>query len=453
MRSIGLATGIVIIAGILNLTAVAADPAPPKGFTSLFNGKDLSGWHGWPIHSKGYDPYEIRKLSAEERQKLFAQWTEEAKAHWKVDNGELVHDGKDSKMSLATDEEFADAEFLIEYKIAPRADSGIYLKATPQVQVWDPENPDPNQKKYGVEKGSGGLWNNTIHKEGKDPLVRADKPAGEWNKFRLIIIGDYVTVYLNDKLVVDHCQLDNFWDRNSPNPRPLPSPASLLLQAHPPGEVRWRNLFVRKIPPEEANEFLRKKAGTSFRPIFDGQSLTGWAGSVNNYEVIDGAITCKAKKGGVLFTEERFSDFVIHFEYKVPPGGNNGLAIRYPGSGHAGTQGMCEIQILDDDHPKYAKLDPRQFNGSAYGMVAAHRGYQRPAGEWNFMQVTVKGPTIRVELNGSPILQTNLSTITEFKDHQPHPGKDRTEGHFGFCGHGDPVSFRHLQIRRLDASN
>ena len=451
MRRISLAAGIAMIAVLHNLTAGAADPVPPKGFTSLFNGKDLTGWHGWPVHAKGYGPYEIQKLAAEEKAKLFHDWTEEARVHWKVENGELVHDGKDGKMSLATDEEFADAEFLIEYKITPNADSGVYLKATPQVQVWDPNN--PTQKNLGVEKGSGGLWNNSTHKEGKDPLVRADKPAGEWNKFRLIIIGDYVTVYLNDKLVVDHCKLDNFWDRGSKNPKPLPSPASLLLQAHPPGEVRWRNLFARKIPPEEANEFLRKKAGTGFRPLFDGKSLAGWRGAVDNYEVIDGAITCKPKKGGVLFTEDRFADFVIHFEYKVPAGGNNGLALRYPGSGHAATLGMCEIQILDDDHPKYAKLDPRQFNGSAYGMAASHRGFQRTPGEWNFMQVTVKGPTIQVELNGSQILYTDISTITKFKDNQPHPGKDRTEGHFGFCGHNDPVAFRNLMIRSLDTTN
>jgi hypothetical protein len=112
---------------------------------------------------------------------------------------------------------------------------------------------------------------------------------------------------------------------------------------------------------------------------------------------------------------------------------------------------MCELQILDDDHPRYAtKLDPRQFNGSPYGMAAAKRGYGRPAGEWNFMLVTVRGPTIRVELNGTGILDTDLSQVTAFKDNRPHPGKDLTEGHFGFCGHNDPVAFRNVAIKPLE---
>ena len=99
----------------------------------------------------------------------------------------------------------------------------------------------------------------------------------------------------------------------------------------------------------------------------------------------------------------------------------------------------------------YAKLDPRQFNLSAYGMVAAHRGYLRPVGEWNFAEVTVKGPTLVCELNGTRVLDADLSKVTEFKDKTPHPGKDRTSGHFGFAGHNDPVAFRGIEIKPLAA--
>ena len=110
---------------------------------------------------------------------------------------------------------------------------------------------------------------------------------------------------------------------------------------------------------------------------------------------------------------------------------------------------MCELQILDDDHPNYAKLDPRQFNGSAYGMIAARRGYLRPAGEWNFLEVTVRGPTIRVELNGTRIVDGDLSQVTEFMAKSQHPGKDRAAGHFGFAGHSDPVAFRNIRIKSM----
>ena len=133
----------------------------------------------------------------------------------------------------------------------------------------------------------------------------------------------------------------------------------------------------------------------------------------------------------------------------MPPGGNNGLAIRYPGTGDGAYTGMCELQVLDTEHQNYTKIDPRQTHGSAYGMVAAHRGYLRPTGQWNFQQVTVKGSTIKVELNGVTILDTDLSKITEYLANSPHPGKERTRGFFGFAGHNDPVEFRAIAIKPL----
>jgi hypothetical protein len=110
---------------------------------------------------------------------------------------------------------------------------------------------------------------------------------------------------------------------------------------------------------------------------------------------------------------------------------------------------MCELQVLDDSAPQYAKLDPRQYHGSAYGMVPAHRGYQRPVGKWNYQEVTVIGSKIKVELNGTVILDCDLSQVKEFMNNSPHPGKDRTSGHFGFAGHNDPVMFRNIAIKRL----
>jgi hypothetical protein len=110
---------------------------------------------------------------------------------------------------------------------------------------------------------------------------------------------------------------------------------------------------------------------------------------------------------------------------------------------------MCEVQVLDDTAEMYAKLDPRQYHGSAYGMVPAYRGYLRPVGQWNYEEVTVAGPRVKVELNGSVILDADLSQVTEFKDGAPPPGKDRTSGYFGFAGHNDPVMFRNVAIKRL----
>jgi len=260
------------------------------------------------------------------------------------------------------------------------------------------------------------------------------------------LVGERTTVYLNDKLVVDHARMENYWDRK----QPLPKTGPILLQTHG-GEIRWRNVSVREIPPAEANDILRKHDAKGFERVFNGKDFTGWAGPTDQYEVADGAIVCRPKKGGNIYTKEEYGDFVARVEYKLPPGGNNGLAIRYPGTGQPSLVAMCEVQILDDTSPKYEKLDPRQYNGSVYGMIPAHRGYLRPVGEWNFMEVTVKGPTIRVELNGTRIVDGDVSKVTEFMGGKKHPGKDRPRGHFGFAGHNDPVAFRNIEIKKLGA--
>ncbi len=430
------------------LLALVASPVlaaePPKGFAPLFNEKDLAGWHGWAIHEKGGSPADLAKLAPEEGAKKIEAWTADAKKHWSVQNGELVNDGKGAY--LATEKEYGDIELLIEYKTVAGADSGIYLRNTPQVQIWDSNQKfNPKNPTRRPHLGSGGLFNNTPDSPGRDPLVLADRPFGEWNTFRILQVGERTTVYLNDKLVADFARMENFWDRKSP----LPKTGKILLQTHG-GEIRWRNLAVREIPSKEANDLLAKHAASGFQNVFNGKDFTGWEGPLENYEVVDGAIVCKPKKGGNIYTTAEFADHVIRLEYKLPAGGNNGLAIRYPGKGvHAATEALCELQILDDTHPKYAKLDPRQFNCSAYGMVAAHRGYLRPVGEWNFLEVTAKGPTLRAELNGTRILDTDLSKVTEFKDKRPHPGKDNKKGHFGFAGHNDPVAFRNIQIKPI----
>lgn len=189
-----------------------------------------------------------------------------------------------------------------------------------------------------------------------------------------------------------------------------------------------------------------------FKSVFNGKDFEGWAGPVENYEVVDGAIQCKKGKGGTIHTKEEYGNFVVRLEFKVPPGGNNGLAIRYPGKGDTAYVGMCELQVLDDTAEKYAKLDPRQYHGSAYGMVAAKRGAQKPVGEWNQQEVTVKGSTIKVVLNGQVILDADLSKEDpeKFMGKSKHPGLALTKGFFGFAGHGDAVAFRNISIKRLD---
>lgn len=412
--------------------------SPPEGFVALFNGQDLSGWHGMQT----MDPRKMPAPDSEDYAALREKHAKETEAHWTVADGAIVNDGKGPY--LTTDKWYGDIELYIDYKTVPRADSGIYLRATPQIQIWD----YTDQGKFGIgaDKGSGGLWNNSAGAKGKDPLVLADKPFGQWNRFRIRQVGDKTSVWLNGKMIVDHATMENYWDKSRQTP--LIAKGPIQLQTHG-GEIQWRNIFVREIGAEEANKILRQ-SDEGFTSLFDGKSLDGWAGPLENYEVVDGTIQCKKGKGGTIHTKDEYQDFVARMEFKLPPGGNNGLAIRYPGSGDTAYVGMCELQVLDNDAPKYAKLDKRQYHGSAYGMVAAHRGFQRPVGEWNYQQVTVKGSTIKVELNGYTILNADLSKVTDYMGNRPHPGKTRESGYFGFAGHSDPVQYRNVSIKRLD---
>ncbi len=430
----------VLLFPLILVVVLVAGPAvaqsPPAGFEAIFDGETLDGWHGRPHFS----PIKLAQMSQEEREAKEKEWMADARQHWTVENGELVNDGHGAY--LVTNRNYRDYELMLEYKTVARADSGIYLKGTPQVQIWD--YTDPGKFGLGADLGSGGLWNNSKGAAGKDPFVLADKRFGQWNQFHVRQIGARTTVTLNGMLVVDNAIMENFWDRQSP----LFAEGPIELQTHG-GEIRWRNIWVRELSPEQANAALREHQGQAFKSLFNGEDLSGWQASVENYEVVDGAIRCKKGKGGMLLTENEYANFIARLEFRLPPHGNNGLAIRSSGKGDPAYAAMCELQVLDSEHPGYASLDDRQYHGSAYGMVAAKRGFLREAGQWNFQEVTVNGSKIKVELNGSVILDTDLSKVTEYMGGKPHPGKDRTSGFFGFAGHGDAVEFRNVAIKEL----
>ena len=424
---------------VLLAPTVRATITPPPGFTALYNGRDLTGWRGGDT----YDHRQWLALPETERAKLETDWTADMRQHWRAEGDELVNDGLGKYATTVRN--YGDFELLVDYKTVPLADSGIYLRGCPQVQIWD----YTEQAKFnlGANLGSGGLWNNSPGAPGKDPLVKADHAFGEWNHFRIVMVGARVSVWLNEKLVVDHALMENYYDRT----KPVPARGPIELQTHG-GEIRWRNLFIRDIDAAEANRLLSSRGeDATFKPIFNGKDFTGWAGAVDSYAITDGAIVCRPKQGGTLYTQEQFADFVARLEFKLPPGGNNGLALRYPGTGDPAYAGMTECQVLDDHYEQVTgqAIDPRQAHGSAYGMIAAARGYQHATGEWNFEEVTVRGSTIRVELNGTVILDGDLAKVTAFLSNHEHPGKDRTSGAFGFAGHDDPVAFRAIRVKLL----
>ena len=211
------------------------DEPVPQGFSALFNGRDLSGWQG-----RGHeDPKKWAALDEETRRKKQATDNANLHDHWRVEDGIIINDGQG--VFLTTEKDYGDFELLLDWRMVhPGSDSGIYLRGCPQIQIWDPNN--PKEKKNGAEYGSGAMWNNNPESEGRFPLVRADNPIGEWNRLKIRMQKDRVTVYLNGKLVVDNAVMHNYFDRESPMfPR-----GPIQVQTHG-GEMQFRNIYLREL--------------------------------------------------------------------------------------------------------------------------------------------------------------------------------------------------------------
>jgi len=414
---------------------------PPKGFKALFNGEDLSGWKGLVG-----DPKSRAQMSEAELRAKQVKADEDMRAHWKVEDGALVFDG--GGHSLCTDKDYGDFEMLVDWKIEKGGDSGIYLRGSPQVQIWDTARVGS-----GAQVGSGGLYNN--QKNPSKPLTVADKPVGEWNRFRIIMVGDKVTVFLNDVLVVNYVVMENYWERD----KPIYPKGQIELQSHG-SKLYFRNVFIREIPKimraKEPNTLTEKEAGDGFKLLFNGMDTTGWQGNTKGYVVEDGMIVVKPELGGGnLYTAKEYGNFIMRFEFKLTPGANNGLGIRTPLTGDAAYVGM-ELQILDNTSPKYKSLRDYQYHGSIYGVVPAKVGYLKPGrpwpeGEWNYEEVIARGKKITVRLNGSTIVDADISEENVDKEvFAKHPGLKNEKGYIAFCGHGDKLAFRNLRIKELD---
>jgi hypothetical protein len=208
------------------------DNTPPEGFVAAFNGKDLTGWKGLLDPRKNLDnPFNRAKLAPEELAAAQKEADDNMRAHWSVQDGTLVFDGKGRNLCTAKD--YGDFEMWVDWKISAKGDSGIYLRGSPQVQIWDLSNAN-------ASVGSGGLYNNK--KNPSKPLAVADNPVGEWNTFWIKMVGDKVWVKLNDKLVVDGVTLENYWDYS----KPIFPAGDIQLQNH--GNTLWfKNIYIKEL--------------------------------------------------------------------------------------------------------------------------------------------------------------------------------------------------------------
>lgn len=410
------------------LTAMPAD----EGFKPMFNGKDLSGWQGLvenPVKRAKMKPAELAKKQIESDKKV--------PGNWSVKDGCIWFNGEGD--NLCSIKQYGDFEMLADWKITKKGDSGIYLRGSPQVQIWD-----TSRVEVGAQVGSGGLYNN--QKFQAKPLKVADNPVGDWNSFRIVMIGEKVSVWLNGELVVDNVIMENYWDRSIP----IFPTGSIELQAHGT-DLAFRDLYVREISEKEYN-LTSEEVSQGFVALFNGRNLDNWVGNKTSYAAEDGMIVIKPvdSSGGNLYTEKEYSDFVFRFEFQLTPAANNGLGIRAPLTGDAAYVGM-ELQILDDIAPVYAALQPYQYHGSVYGVIPSKKGYQKPLGEWNYEEVTARGTQIKIVLNGTTIVDGDIAGPRDngTMDHNDHPGLKNTTGHIGFLGHGSLVKFRNIRIKEL----
>jgi hypothetical protein len=411
-----------------------------KGFVSVFNGKDLTGWKGLVEN-----PIARAKMKPAELAKKQAKADEQMRKDWLVENGLLVFVGSGYD-NLCTEKQYGDFEMYVDWLLDPSgsdADAGIYLRGAPQVQIWDTARVDA-----GAQVGSGGLYNNQVNES--KPLKVADNRLGEWNTFYIKMVGDRVTVKLNGELVTDDVILENYWDRKLP----IFPVEQLELQAHG-SKVYYRNIYVKELERPEPFQLSAEEKKEGYKVLFDGTNMYEWTGNLVNYTLEDGCISMDPDKTGTkshgnLYTKDEYANFIIRFEFQLTPAANNGLGIRTPMDGDAAYVGM-ELQILDSEDPVYKDLHEYQYHGSVYGIIPAQRGHLKPTGEWNCQEVIADGDHIKITLNGTVILDGNIREATKngTPDGKEHPGLFNKSGYIGFLGHGSPLKFRNIRIKTL----
>jgi hypothetical protein len=436
--------------------ATAAQPETPSdtpavaaaGWTALFNGRDLAGWRGRPH----FDPAKEAEGTAEERAQRQADWDADMAKHWSVQDGVIVSDGHG--VFLTTDRDFGDFELVLEWMLpASCADSGIYLRGNPQVQIWDPAC--ERDFKHGCEKGSGGLWNNPADSPGKWPLVKADRPIGEWNTTRITMRGERVTVVLNGQTVVDDAPLANYFQKG----QPLPARGPIQIQTHG-APMHVRNVFVRDLGTFDLSAPGWRDLGEAdFTNVNCAADTWTWSP--------DG-VKCSGQPVGVIRTKEPVGDFEMSLEWRhLSSGGNSGVFLWAPKEALESIKpgqlppGGIEVQVLDHGFTaKYQASTGKQADwfttdGDVFPVGSstmkpfapmAPRGsrsfpkekHSRGTPEWNHYFIRAEQGVVRLWVNG----------------HEVSGGADCSPASGYLCleSEGAPVEFRRMKIREIAAT-
>ena len=357
---------------------------PEAGYTiSLFNGENLYGWHAVDCEAHA------------------------AEGSLKLTKGSGI---------VRTDHRYGD--FVLELKWQPvkgEGSAGVVFGA----DLSQETKADAKRYVVSLKQGEEGAVAGLKGAKARPDLVK----AGEWNTLRLTVADKQIGLEINGKQA---------WKVKSE----ASTAGHLGLQASvaKSGPVEFRDLRVTEL---------------GFCSMFNGRDLEGWepgAGTeATSWNVADGLLVCNGKKGPWLRTKQEYGDFNMRLDYKLLPGGNSGVYVRVPKDGaHRGKsanqdQAGVEVQILDDQAERYAKLKDYQYCGSVYAIAPSTQRVGREAGQWNSMEIDCRGTRYRVTLNGVVIVDADADAFPELAERL-------TKGYLGLQNHSEEVWFRNLRI-------
>lgn len=327
----------------------------------------------------------------------------------RVDDGRLVL--ADGDGLVRTHHRYRDFE--LEFDWRPLRDSmydaGIYFRCDlpPEGKPW------PRRYQINLKQGDEG---NLIGVPGarSTGLIK----AGEWNHFKLRVVGHNAELWLNGQAAWKTDQIE-------------PEEGYVGIQVEVPlgGQHAFRDIRLTEL---------------GFTSLFNGKDLEGWEGgggdAASCWQVEQGELVCTGAKGPWLRSIGEHGDFNVRLEYKLKEGGNSGVYIRVPESGnHHGKDAGIEVQVLDDAAPRYANLQPYQYSASLYALVPASPRVARPAGEWNSLEINCRGGQYRVTHNGVVVVDADESS-------QPALVERLKSGRLGLQNHSERIWYRNLRV-------